>query len=58
MYYVTYQSTRDSREIIVETFSRKELREVQKIIIEAGYVITLMIGAFMFKAIKEEKEDL
>lgn len=58
MYYTIYQSTRDSREIIVEAiYMEKDMREVQKEIINKGYLIKLRIDAFRFKAVLVEKEE-
>lgn len=58
MYYTIYQSTRDSREIIVEAhYQDKDMREVQKEIINKGYLIKLRIDEFRFKAVLVEKEE-
>ena len=60
MYYTIYQSTRDSREIIVEAFYPEELMlEVQKEILNKGYLIRLRLDEYRFKAflVEKEKED-
>ena len=57
MYYTIYQSTRDSREIIVEAhYMEKDMLEVQKEILNKGYLIKIRIDDYRFKAVLVEKE--
>ena len=58
MYYTIYQSTRDSREIIVEAhYMEKDMLEVQKEILNKGYLIKIRIDDCRFKAVLVEKEE-